>query len=155
MIDQVIVRYNYIHDYQGVNSNRAIYCDDGAKNVKIYGNVIRDIGNGYAILSWRARSLNKSIPDTNDGIDVYYNIIWGRYKFDERESSSCIHGKNLILYDEKDGIPSNELKNFAFQENDVFSSGASVRDNRIVLSRKAMREIKRFPTYYSIKQWIR
>ena len=154
MNERIIIRYNYIHNYRGINSDRAIYCDEGAMNVKIYGNVIRDIPGGNAIFSWRAKRVNSLVPDSNDGIDVFYNVIWGKYSFDEKENSSCIHGKNLVIYDEESGLPKNQLKNFAYSEKDIFVSGATVTKDLIVLPRKAKRELKKFPTYNGMKQWF-
>lgn len=151
---QVIVRYNYIHNYRGVKSNRAIYCDDGAMNVKIYGNVISGVTNAHSVLSWRAKSINKKFPQSNDGIDFYYNVIWGKYKFDERPNSSCIHGKNLILYGEGETPPENVLKHFAYQEEDYYSSGASMVNGKIKLSVDGMKVLKTLPTYPKIKQWF-
>lgn len=152
--DLLIVRYNYIHNYRGVRSNRAIYCDDGAMNVKIYGNVIYGVTNAHSILSWRAKSVNKKFPQSNDGIDFYYNVIWGNYKFDERPNSSCIHGKNLILYGEGDSIPENSLNNFAYQEQDVFSSGTCLENGKIIMPEETFNELKLFPTYDKMKKWI-
>lgn len=152
--DKVIVRYNYIHNYRGVNSNRAIYCDEGAMNVKIYGNVIAGVTNAYSVFSWRAKSVNKKYPQSNDGIDFYYNVIWGEYKFDERPNSSCVHGKNLILYGEEEQMPTNSLLNFAYQEEDVVVPNARMEDGKIGLSPEGVLELKRLPTYPNIKQWF-
>lgn len=150
----VIVRYNCIHHYRGVRSNRAIYCDDGAMNVKIYGNVISGVTNAHSIFSWRAKSMNKKLPQSNDGIDVFYNVIWGNYLFDERPNSSCIHGKNLILFGKEEPIPSNTLNNFAYQEEDVIVQGAVMENGKIVFPPTAMGELKQFPTYDKMKKWI-
>ncbi len=150
----VIVRYNYIHHYRGVRSNRAIYCDDGAMNVKIYGNVISGVTNAHSIFSWRAKSVNKRLPQSNDGIDVFYNVIWGNYLFDERPNSFCNHGKNLILYGNGEPIPSNTVNNFAYQENDVFVQGSVMENGKIILPETAMVELKQFPTYDKMKKWI-
>ena len=152
--DQVIIRYNYVHDYRGVGSNRAIYCDDGAMNVKIYGNVISGVTNANSVLSWRAKSINKKFPQSNDGIDFYYNVIWGRYKLDERLNSSCVHGKNLILCGEGEQAPESILKNFAYREQDVVFSGAAMVNGKITMPKAAMDELKRFPTYPKMKQWF-
>lgn len=154
MSDQVIVRYNYIHDYRGIRSNRGIYCDDGAMNVKIYGNVLRNIPDADAVFSWRARSVNGKIAESNDGICMYYNVIWGSYKLDERPNSSCIHGKNLILYGKGEAAPKNELVNFKYQEKDILSSGAEVVDNKLRIPEAAMKELQRFPTYARMRQWF-
>lgn len=47
--DEVIIRYNYIHDYTGAGDNRGIFCDDGANNLKIYRNVVVNTPNCYCI----------------------------------------------------------------------------------------------------------
>ena len=154
LCSQVIVRYNHIHDYKGVKSNRAIYCDDGAMNVKIYGNVISGITNAHSILSWRAKSINKKFPQSNDGIDFYYNVIWGKYKFDEQPNSSCVHGKNLILYAEGETHPENVLNNFAYQEQDLVFSGATLENGKMKIPSEAMQELKKFPTYEKMKKWL-
>ena len=153
--DKIIVRYNYIHDYRGVRSNRAIYCDDGAMNVKIYGNVIRNIPGAHAVFSWRAKSVNSKVSGSNDGICFYYNVIWGNYKLDERPNSSCIHGKNLILYAQGEQAPKNELVNFKYQENDIVFSGAEVADGKLVVPQSAKKELKLFPTYEKMSQWLK
>ena len=153
--DNIIIRYNYIHDYRGIRSNRAIYCDDGAMNVKIYGNVIRNIPGADAVFSWRAKSINSKVSGSNDGICFYYNVIWGSYKLDERPNSSCIHGKNLILYANGEPAPKNELVNFKYQERDAVYSGAQVADGKLVVPQSAMKELKQFPTYEKMRQWLK
>lgn len=153
MNEKIIVRYNYIHNISGPGSNRGIYCDDGAMNVKIYGNVIRDIANGHAVFSWLAKEVNKTVPGSNDGIDFFYNVIWGKYKFDERPGSSCVQGRNLVLYDGE--RPENLLSNFAYQEEDGCFSECSVRCGKVKLARKAKKELRGFPTYRKLKRWIR
>ena len=154
LCEQVIVRYNYIHHFRGIKSNRAIYCDDGAMNVKIYGNIISGVTNAQSILSWRAKSINKKFPQSNDGIDFYYNVIWGKYKFDERPNSSCIHGKNLVLYGDDEAVPNNILNHFAYQEQDLVFSGASMENGKMEIPSEAMLELKKFPTYEKMKKWI-
>ena len=151
---QVVVRYNHIHNYRGVKSNRAIYCDDGAMNVKIYGNVISGVTNAHSVFSWRAKSINKKFPQSNDGIDFYYNVIWGKYKLDERPGSSCVHGKNLILYAEGETPPENILNHFAYQEQDLVFSGVTLEKGKMKIPSEAMQELKKFPTYEKMKKWL-
>ena len=152
--DKIIVRYNYIHDYCGVRSNRAIYCDDGAMNVKIYGNVICNIPAAHAVFSWRANSILNSVSGSNDGIEFFYNVIWGTYKLDERPRSSCVHGKNLVLYANGEPAPKNELINFKYQEKDLVFSGAAMSDGKLVVPQQALRELQQLPTYGRMRQWI-
>ena len=152
--DKVIVRYNYIHNYRGVRSNRAIYCDDGAMNVKIYGNIISGVTNAHSVFSWRASSVNKKILQSNDGIDFYYNVIWGNYKLEERPGSSCVHGKNIIIYGKDEPQPENTLNNFAYQEKDVIVSGAFLENGKIQLPETAWNELKQLPTYEKMRKWL-
>ena len=152
--EDLVVRYNYFHNIRGVKSYRAIYCDDGAMNVTIYGNIICGFTDSHSILSWRAKSLNKQYAQTNDGINLFYNIIGGKYKMDERPNSSCVHGKNLILYKEGEQVPERILSNFAYQEDDVYSTGASIVKGRLKLSDAAKKELKKFPTYSKMVRWI-
>ena len=152
--EDLVVRYNYFHNIRGVKSYRAIYCDDGAMNVTIYGNIICGFTDSHSILSWRAKSLNKQYAQTNDGINLFYNIIGGKYKMDERPNSSCVHGKNLIIYKEGEQVPERILSNFAYQEDDVYSTGASIVKGRLKLSDAAMKELKKFPTYSKMVRWI-
>lgn len=152
--DELVVRYNYIHNMRGVRAYRAIYCDEGAMNVIIYGNIMYGITNAHSILSWRAKSLNKKYLQTNDGINLFYNIIGGKYQMDERPNSSCVHGKNLIIYGVGEHVPERILNNFAYQEEDVYSTGASIVNGRLKLSDAAMKELKKFPTYSKMVRWI-
>ena len=46
---RTIVRHNTIMNFGGHKANRAIYCDDGAFNVSVYGNVIKGTRNSYDI----------------------------------------------------------------------------------------------------------
>ena len=72
--DGTIIRYNYIHDITGMWENRGIFCDDGASNMKIYGNIILNIRNNYCIDSRRVRDY-----------DIKYNISvplkWDEFKY--------------------------------------------------------------------------
>lgn len=95
--DEVIIRYNYIHDYRGINGNRAIFGDTGAKNVVIYGNVILRVPNYYAIDLYRVKSADKNMPDANSGNLVFANYIDGAYKLGGREGGACKDGGNILI----------------------------------------------------------
>lgn len=151
---KVIVRYNNIHNYRAIRSNRAIYCDAGAMNVKIYGNVISGVTNAHSILSWRDLDMHSKLLLSNDGIELFYNVIWGNYKCVERPNSSCIHGKNLILYADGEAVPNIEVTNFAYSENDEKVSGVKLVDGRMILPSKALRLVRQFPTYDKMKKWL-
>lgn len=46
---RAVVRDNVISGYRGRRNNHAIYVDDGAYNVEVTGNTVRDCRTGYAI----------------------------------------------------------------------------------------------------------
>lgn len=147
--DETIIRYNYIHGYTGLNSRRSIYCDDGCYNTKIYGNIIRQPENtDNAIFQWLSNNTSKS----NSSIDFMYNVIWGKYKMEERSQSDCVHGKNVIIYTGK--RPQNVLKNFAAQEEDVFVNEPMLRNSLKELSPETMKAIMSLPTYQGMKKWF-
>lgn len=92
-----VVRYNYIHSISGRKDNRGIFCDDGASNFKIYGNIIHDIENSYCIdsrLVPSSRLVNKNLQ-TNVNNYVGENLLDGkvRYEYDHL-SSSCSRGRD-------------------------------------------------------------
>lgn len=100
--DQVIIRYNYIHDYTGAGDNRGIFCDDGACNVKIYGNVILNIPNCYSIDSRYAK--NQYDGFTNNARNfMAYNVVDGNVRFQGYggEERHCLKGMNYVIRGEK------------------------------------------------------
>lgn len=147
--DETIIRYNYIHGYSGIKSRRSIYCDDGCYNTKIYGNVIRQPeSSDIAVFQWFSKGTSKS----NAGVDFMYNVIWGKYKMEEREKSDCVHGKNVVIYTGE--RPQNVLKNFAAQEVDVYVNEPMLRNSLTELSPSTMKAIMNLPTYQGMKKWF-
>ena len=43
------IRFNTINNFGGHGSNRGIFCDDGAYNLSIYGNIVNKTANSYDI----------------------------------------------------------------------------------------------------------
>lgn len=153
-IDHIIVRYNYIHDYTGMGHNRGVYCDDGAANIDIYGNIIANITNGDALFSWRSKGAEKQYDSANNNINVMYNIIQGTYHFDATNNSSCMKGKNLLIGTNESS--KNVLDNFAVVEPDFLANnGYAIKKNKIRLSRKAKSLAKALPSYNTMKTWIK
>lgn len=93
--DQSDIRYNYIHNYTGAYENRGIFCDDGAYNFNIYGNVIRHTPNSYAIDSRRVLNIEtnpKSFAHrVNHHIRIYDNVTDGSIRFEPRDSNADCH----------------------------------------------------------------
>lgn len=150
--DGIIVRYNYIHGFGGIDSKRSIYCDDGCYDTKIYGNVIVQPNDEQAVFEWYSSGAAAKTSKSNTGIDFMYNVIWGKYKLEERSESDCIHGKNVVIFTGE--RPQNVLKNFAVQEEDVFVSEPILRNSLKELTPASMKAIISLPTYQGMKKWF-
>ena len=96
--DGVIIRYNYIHDYEGLGDNRGIFCDDGASNLKIYGNVILNTPNSYCI---DLRSINDNAEGflNNANNLIAYNVVENGIRFEgcSQEERHNAKGTNIVL----------------------------------------------------------
>lgn len=116
---RTIVRNNHIHGFSGMHSNRGIFCDDGAFNVEIYGNVITGIANSYCIDSRRVRKVERSndpespIERANINIIIRDNTIDGGIRFVAHEGpdNGCVKGTNYILPGKKGKMPEMTVKN--------------------------------------------
>lgn len=96
--DNVTIRNNYIHDISGVKDNRGIFCDDGAKNVTITGNVIQRIQNSYCIDLREASYVADKVLDYNTGNTCRDNLVDGRIRFFIRDES-CRESNNKKIGD--------------------------------------------------------
>ena len=122
-----IVRNNYIHDFSGIKHNRGIFCDDGASNIEIYGNVITDIANSMCIDSRRVTFVERSntpesgIERANINIVIRDNTVDGSIRFEAHEDSDngCIKGANYILPAEDGKMPKMVISNVANPEEDI------------------------------------
>ncbi len=145
--DEVIIRGNYIHDYIGINGNRAIFGDDGAKNVVIYGNVIKHVPNYYAIDLYRVEDVDKNMPDANSGNYVFGNYIDGAYRIGGGDNETCADGGNILVSNKYNRY--NAIK---------ISCSQTIVDNVECISKLSdakKRYSKRFvPTYMRIKKYL-
>lgn len=149
-----IIRNNCIINYSGVKSCRGIYCDDGARNVKIYGNVIGGVENAHAVFSWRSQKAEKINAESNSGIDFFWNIIMGDYKFSCKPNSTSVQGENLILYS-KEKSPELKAENFAHRGNDYLCEGGSIVGNKLKIPFRAKLRARKYPTYQKMKYWLK
>ena len=86
--DDVTVRDNVIHDISGPKDNRGIFLDDGASNIKVFGNQVRNIKNSYTIDSRRVKSVetrsDSKIRKVNVGNEIHDNDTDGKVRFEKR-----------------------------------------------------------------------
>ena len=122
-----IVRNNYIHGFSGIKHNRGVFCDDGASNIEIYGNVITDIANSMCIDSRRVTFVERSntpesgIDRANINIVIRDNTVDGSIRFEAHEDSDngCVKGANYILPAKDGKMPKMVISNVANPEEDI------------------------------------
>lgn len=154
--DGTIIRYNYIHDYEGMKDNRGIFCDEGARNLKIYGNVILNTPNCYSIDS---RRVNRGEQDSlnNTGNVVMYNIVDNRIRFVGKDNrhNGCFKGNNIILYKAGTSQPKTQYESIECMKDDESLSIEGVSGNKIVVNSKTWRYLKGIPVFNRIKNHIK
>lgn len=120
--DNVVIRYNYIHDYTGAGDNRGIFCDDGANNLKIYRNVVTNIPNSYCIDS-RASKDQKEGFSNNANNFMAQNVMDGCVRFQgyDGENRHVVKGANYVIKGEK--AIENKTENLEVNVEDVEVQG--------------------------------
>lgn len=140
---RTIIRNNTILNFGGHRANRAIYCDDGAFNVTIYGNVIKGTRNSYDIDSrdcsktWKKQGQD-SIPCPNTGNYIGFNICDGKLKLEGASAISdngCVFENNIIVgrKDERKDIVNN---NRHVRNAIIYDLQGRIDDKGKVLSKK-------------------
>lgn len=156
--DNAIIRYNFINNISGCGSNRGIYCDDGAKNFKIFGNIIMKVHNSNSIdarYDAVLESFDKSqLANINKVMEN--NIVDGSIKFQGRRDgrNGCFKGSNFMFNSSQDRVPKYDVLNVEFHQEDVQIEVKKIRNRSIVLSRSSRRQLKKYPIYKDIKQYI-
>lgn len=161
-----IIRFNYIHDYNGMRENRGIYLDDGAHHVSVYGNIVMNVPNCHTIDSRRVpgteKSKNKvSFSETNN-IDnnILYNITNGTINFvgNERKDNGCVIGSNVIVLkgDEEQLTHFHKplLANVEKLTDDIPLSFEKHSVKGVKVDKHSKNIIKELPFYKKISQWI-
>lgn len=117
--DNVVIRYNYIHDYSGAGDNRGIFCDDGASNISIYKNVIFNISNSYCIDSRQVVDYNTRYKNNANNF-IYGNVVDGSIRLMgyTDEDRHVIKGVNYVLVKPDDKPIENKLENLEMGEDD-------------------------------------
>jgi hypothetical protein len=132
-----IVRNNYIHGFSGIKHNRGVFCDDGASNIEIYGNVITDIANSMCIDSRRVTFVERSntpesgIERANINIVIRDNTVDGSIRFEAHEDSDngCVKGANYILPAKDGKMPKMVISNVANPEEDIVLKSSETKFN--------------------------
>ena len=144
--DGTIIRYNYIHDYVGMGDNRGIFCDDGASNLKIYGNIILNTPNSYSIDSRFAKDKKEGVR-CNVNNFIASNIIDNRIRFMgyEKESRHCIKGSNIVLNTKGKSLD-DIVENLDKIEPDIIVADFSYKEGKLTVPQEYQNMVKKVIT---------
>ena len=110
------IRNNTILNFGGHGANRGIFCDDGAYNLSIYGNVIKGIENSYDIdsrdCSKRTYLVTPEGLYANTNNNISNNVCSGRVRLvgsSQKKMNNCVFENNIIVskYPKKNNIVMN------------------------------------------------
>lgn len=116
-----IIRNNFVHDYTGMDSNRGIYCDDGAYNCSVYGNIVLNIENFRGIDLRRSKTIENAPVGqrSNENNQIFGNVFNNDFLFEGRDDdSTSIKGGNTILVNSEASMPKIIVKNVVEESRD-------------------------------------
>ena len=151
--DNTTIRYNTIRNYSGMHENRGIYCDDGASNLKIYGNVVTGISNFHCIESRRVAAVESKSGPSNTGNVIRDNIVDGDILFVGREggNNGCEYGTNYFLIDRNEDRPKNTVRNVNVDGEEVLLDYTGEARGQIGVSSKSYKVLKKSKTWKQVK----
>ena len=142
--DVAVVRNNAIINYGGVCFNNGIYCDDGAKGMEIYGNVVCGIENGYSIHSRRVPNVDAQVGGANMNNKVYDNFIDGGFLFVGHEgANNCVKGRNFIVVKQDGTRQDCSVKSIANPVSDEYVEIIELSDFKLLLDRNYLKRVKK------------
>ena len=149
--DSVTVRYNYIHDIDGMLLNRGIFCDDGASHFRLYGNVVVGIANSYSIDS---RNCDKKFAGANIDNRMEGNIVDSAIKFEgssagadpvSARDNGCVVSGNVMLCREGEEPPENIYSRLTTERPDQQIAFEGHGPDGIVIDRRQMERLRGLP----------
>lgn len=154
--DDTEIRYNYIDGYTGMKDNRGVFCDDGASNLKIYGNIITNIDNSYCIDSRRVAAVEEQVGPSNIGNRFYDNIVDGTIRIEGREieENDCEYGTNYFLVWLDKTMPQNVINNVNVTGEDIILNYTGKKREKVGISRASYRCLKRTSNWKVIKKFV-
>lgn len=155
--DEAVIRFNHIYNYKGRHSYRGIFCDDGTMNAKVYGNVIVNSGNSFAIDLRYVDNVCKTNKKANTGNRIYGNIINGGLKFQGRTDgdSDCVRGVNFLTESVKKSN-SYALKNVKSEADDKTMEVISTTDDgTMILPKSQKKMMKKSGVWAYCRRWVK
>ena len=156
--DLTVIRYNYIHDIVGMKDNRGIFCDEGARNFKIYNNVVLNTPNCYSIDARKVADRTPADTLNNRNNVMMYNVVDNRIRFVGRDSekNGCVKIGNVLLNNNTSGTVQHQYGNLEVDEDDVVvENEVSAKDGNAILSPALLEELKRVPGLSKINRVVK
>lgn len=154
--DNLIVRYNYIHDISGAGSNRGIYCDDGAKNFSLYGNIILNVKNSRCIDARLDPALERfdKTQVANVNKVMKYNIIDGGLKFEGKRSKSNGCVKGITYVSNKNKTVPYDVSNVEVLADNIPINIRKVNEKKIIVDRKSYNLLTQSPAFEGMRRYV-
>lgn len=162
--DGLVIRNNRINGYKGLSMNRGIFCDDGAYNVEITGNIITGIAKSYCIESYRKTSVeDKNTPGTgiersNINVYIHDNIIDGYIRFEGNPDgdNGCILSNNYQITGCNSSMQSDDISNVEIKGETVRLEYTGKKNGKIGLSTSSYNTLRKSVIWnYARKYFIR
>lgn len=158
--DATVVEYNNVHDIAGYYSNNGIYCDQGAKGFKLYGNVITHIATGYTIYSRRVAYIEKlassQVKKTNVDNQIMNNILDGKYMFNGRPGdNNCVKGRNYLVRAADGSVPVLKMSDIPVVEDDVVLDNVTIADGKVKVSREDLGKYFSSREFDPVRQYLK
>ena len=160
--DGSIIRYNYINNFSGAKHNCGIFCDDGAYNYKLIGNVITGIANNYCIDARRDARVEEvntpgsGIERSNVNIVIKDNIVNGKIRVvgNEIQNNGCVMGDTYFLLSGRAKLPKNIIDKVKVIGENVILNYLGEKNGYVVLSAKSFQQLKKSPVWNEVKKYM-
>lgn len=159
--DKAIIRNNIINNFSGAKDNRGIFCDDGAYNLEIYGNLILGTTNCFSIdarrVNWVEMNITpqSGIERANINNQIHSNLVDRVIRFEghEDEDNGCVMGENYYLTKENQKL-SSICGNIKHKSDDVLIKYFDIVDNKILVEGSDYRKLSKSQSWRYLKSRI-
>lgn len=158
-MDDVNVRGNFIHHYTGARSNRGIFCDDGALNFTIEGNIILHTPNSFSIDSRRTLSVETNPRSHTEKVNVNNtiagNVIDGNIRFEGRNNeANCQLRRNIFLRLRPDSLQKNTLNSLSASTPSTVADFQGFSHGLLKASGATLRLLRALPTWQYFRRFV-
>lgn len=162
-MDGVIVKNNRIYGFSGAEDNRGIFCDDGAYNYELVGNVINGIENSYCIDARRCphvevtKAPNSGVEHANVNIVIRDNVVDGTIRFEgnEIEDNGCVYGTNYFVKESGTKRPVLTLSNVSINGESVSVITNGRKNGKVLVSPDGYKILKKNGEWRSLKKYFK